>query len=127
MCAGSVRSPVRSLWPSLPCWQLRKYSVGGFTGRSRRGLLLWTGVSLGDQGRYGRSRPKEGLMLSKARIGITLLSLVVLAGSAGLHPSAVAASAPALVTNDNDGATSYLRYDGTSDATTTACSSGRRA
>ena len=28
---------------------------------------------------------------------------------------------------DNDGATSYLRYDGTSDATTTACSSGRRS
>jgi hypothetical protein len=66
-------------------------------------------------------------MLSKARIGITLLSLVVLAGSAGLHSSAAAASAPTLVTNDNDGATSYLRYDGTSDATTTACSSGRRS
>jgi hypothetical protein len=66
-------------------------------------------------------------MLSKARIGITLLSLVVLVGSAGLHSSAVAASAPTLVTNDNDGATSYLRYDGTSDATTTACSSGRRS
>jgi hypothetical protein len=65
-------------------------------------------------------------MLSKARIWITLLSLV-LAGSAGLYSSAAAASAPALVTNDNDGATSYLRYDGTADATTTACSSGRRS
>jgi hypothetical protein len=32
-----------------------------------------------------------------------------------------------LVTNDNDGTTSYLRYDGTSDATTIACSSGRRS
>ena len=66
-------------------------------------------------------------MLSKTRIGITLLSLVVRAGAAGRHSSAVAASAPTLVTNDNDGTTSYLRYDGTSDATTTACSSGRRS
>src|SRR2546430_2026754 len=45
--------------------------------------------------------------------------------------SAPAIAAPAAgelrVTNDNDATTSYLRYDGTSDATTEACSSDRRA
>jgi hypothetical protein len=45
--------------------------------------------------------------------------------------SLLLASAPAAgetrVTNDNDATTSYLRYDGTSDATTEACSSDRRA
>jgi hypothetical protein len=45
--------------------------------------------------------------------------------------SLVLAAAPAAgeirVTNDNDATTSYLRYDGSSDATTRACSSDRRA
>jgi hypothetical protein len=38
-----------------------------------------------------------------------------------------AARAEVRVTNDNEGTASYLRYDGTSDATTLACSSDRRA
>jgi hypothetical protein len=49
------------------------------------------------------------------------------AGSAGLQSAALATATSTLVTNDHDGPTSYLRYDGTSDATTTACSSGRRS
>jgi hypothetical protein len=39
---------------------------------------------------------------------------------------AAAARADVRVTNDNDAATSYLRYDGGSDATTRGCSAGRR-
>jgi hypothetical protein len=38
-----------------------------------------------------------------------------------------AARADVRVSNDHDGATSYLRYDGGSDATTRACSADRRA
>jgi hypothetical protein len=64
-------------------------------------------------------------MASKAGIKLALLSGVLAA--LGVVPAAATAAAPTLVTNDNDGETSYLRYDGTSDATTIACSSGRRS
>jgi hypothetical protein len=64
-------------------------------------------------------------MASKAAIKLALLSGVLAA--VVVVPAAATAAAPRLVTNDNDGKTSYLRYDGTSDATTIACSSGRRS
>ncbi len=61
-------------------------------------------------------------------MNVRFLRAVVLAcaWAAGLAGVAQAA-ANTRITNDNDGATSYLRYDGASDATTQACSSGRRA
>jgi hypothetical protein len=52
---------------------------------------------------------------------LVLAALVVLATPAGAIP------ANSRVTVDNDASTSYTRYDGTSDATMTACSSGKRA
>jgi hypothetical protein len=56
-----------------------------------------------------------------------ILGLVVgMAVLMAAPPSALAATNNR-VTLDNDGVTSYTRYDGLSDATTTACSSGRRA
>jgi hypothetical protein len=64
-------------------------------------------------------------MARKARIKIALLSLAL--AIPVFVPAAAAAGAPTLITNDNDGTTSYLRYDGTSDDTTIACSSGRRS
>src|SRR6266545_6900476 len=105
---------------------IRADVLGVFTSRPPSGLLLWKGVSLGGSGLIRPKPAQGGAMRSNARIGIALLAIVV-AGSAGLLSSAATAAAPTLVTNDNDGTTSYLRYDGTSDATTTACSSGRRS
>src|SRR5207248_4724888 len=58
------------------------------------------------------------------------LSIVLLAGTSvvafGSTVGGAAISGNARVTNDAT-ATSYLRYDGTSDATTSACSTGRRS
>src|SRR5256714_10599925 len=50
----------------------------------------------------------------------------IVAFAVAFTSSALGVGANARVTRD-DTASSYLRYDGTSDATTTACSTGRRS
>jgi hypothetical protein len=55
-----------------------------------------------------------------------LLLLAVVALAVGFAGAALGSSPNALVTRDN-AASSYLRYDGVSDATMSACSTGRRA
>src|SRR6266511_1624213 len=52
---------------------------------------------------------------------MTVVVLMAVPGAAGATPS------NSRVTRDADGTTSYLRYDGTSDAVTEDCSHGRRA
>jgi hypothetical protein len=61
--------------------------------------------------------------LALGLVGV-LVSLV--AGSAGVGTSSAQGGANSRVTGDNVAA-SYLRYDGQSDATTAACSTGRRS
>ncbi|HEY5988296.1 MAG TPA: hypothetical protein VIV12_18250 [Streptosporangiaceae bacterium] len=55
---------------------------------------------------------------------IVLFSLALVAGLPSL---AGATPLNSRVTRDGDGTTSYLRYNGTSDAVTKSCSHGRRA
>src|SRR5712691_3765239 len=65
----------------------------------------------------------EGSGMNVRFLRTVVLVCLWAAGLAGVAQAA----ADTRITNDNDGASSYLRYDGASDATTQACSSGRRA
>jgi hypothetical protein len=55
------------------------------------------------------------------------ISIAFALAFASVPAVAATAAGESLVTNDNDATTSYLRYNGTSDVTTEACSSDRRA
>src|SRR3954467_2978452 len=92
-------------------------SRGELCDRSRRGRLPAGVPTIG-------GRDEEVLMRSRwPALGLALALVVVVFGVSG---SALGGAGDVRVTNDVT-ASSYTRYDGSSDATTTACSTGRRS
>src|SRR5439155_16484635 len=95
-------------------------SCGGGSWRRPCGLLDIVGRA--EQTRVGIRSGGEGSDMRRLRVSVRFALAL---GS--LMAVAAPAAGEVRVTNDNHAMTSYLRYDGSSDATTQACSNDRRA